>query len=431
MAKIFKNSKDADVKQLDFFATPPTNTSMVDRRYLQFNPVNGITKNTSVLHFSIKPHSLRYLDLKNTLLWVKTKIRDAEGNVPAADDIVFPVNHPLRSMWKQVEVYVGGKLVTTGTANYHFKSMIKTMVHQMKDYGSKSRLMTEIFSEDSPDAHDSLNGDPNNNGQLFRQGLFGGGETVEMEGKLNEDIFDIEKMLLNGVELDVKLYVNRDACSLMSNKSNKEFHLEIEDALLKVATVEVGGELIEAHSEGMKKGGKAVYFFTQAVLNNFTVAAGQNHFSQAIFQGKIPQRVIVAMVDSDRYAGRYDLNPFKFDHFNVRNMCMLVNDVCTPHRPMEMDFRKRQFSTALYSILRVAPNVLINHENFDKGFALFAFDINSSVNPHELPLQRGGTVRLEMQFATPLPNAIQVLAYGEYQQCIEIDESRSVVYNPL
>ena len=47
--------------------------------YSEHHPVSGIT---SVIHFSIKENSLKYLDLRRTRLYVKCKIVDKNGDPP-------------------------------------------------------------------------------------------------------------------------------------------------------------------------------------------------------------------------------------------------------------------------------------------------------------------------------------------------------------
>ena len=78
---MFKHSDDADVKQLAIFNTPPTNTSVRDKRYLNHDPVPCITPNTNVIHFSIKGNTLKYMDLQKTRLYVKCKIRDIAADI--------------------------------------------------------------------------------------------------------------------------------------------------------------------------------------------------------------------------------------------------------------------------------------------------------------------------------------------------------------
>ena len=145
---MFIQSNDADVKTLAVFETPPTNTLVMERHFLNFHPVLGITPTTNVIHFSVKGLSLKYVDLQ-------------------CSNIVFPINHLLQSMWEQVKVYLGGKLVSSGSSNYHYKSMIKTFLYKCQNERMKKQFCLELFYEDTQGAHDSLNDSPMNEGSYY------------------------------------------------------------------------------------------------------------------------------------------------------------------------------------------------------------------------------------------------------------------------
>ena len=112
-------------------------------------------------------------------------------------------------------------------------------------------------------------------------------------------------------------------------------------------------------------------------------------------------------------------------------MSILVNDVSMPHHPLDMNFKRGQFASALCNILRGHPNVIIDAKSFNNGYGLFVFEVNPSQNRGELALQQSGNVRLEIQFDDELPEAVQALVYGEFQSCIQVDQARAIVYTPI
>ena len=69
----------------------------------------------------------------------------------------------------------------------------------------KNMLCTELFYEDTEGNDDSLNDSPFNQGAYDKHKITEDG--VEMEGHLAEDIFDVDKYLLNGIDFDFKLYL--------------------------------------------------------------------------------------------------------------------------------------------------------------------------------------------------------------------------------
>ena len=112
-------------------------------------------------------------------------------------------------------------------------------------------------------------------------------------------------------------------------------------------------------------------------------------------------------------------------------MSILINEVSTPHHPLEFNFKMGYFASALNNLMLTCPNIVIDSQSFDKGYSLFVFDINSSSIEEELALQTSGNVRLEVQFAEELPESVQVLVYGEYQFCFQVDHARAFIYKPL
>ena len=156
--------------------------------------------------------------------------------------------------------------------------------------------------------------------------------------------------------------------------------------------MDVGSGIVSANSKTLQEGGMAQYFFNQSEINNFIIAQGQRNFSETVFQGKIPHKIVVAFVSSQKYNGSYSLNTFELNYNNVNTMSVLISDVCMPHRPLEMNFQKGQFTSALCNVLREHPNVITDANSFDNEYSLFIFDVNSSHNEDDLALQKSGNV---------------------------------------
>ena len=118
---------------------------------------------------------------------------------------------------------------------------------------------------------------------------------------LNEDALHLDKYIINGVDVDLKLYPSRSFFVLMSDNLQKEYRIVIEEAIFKCCTMDVGSGIISAHTKTLQEGGMAQYFFNQSQINNFTIVQGQRNFSKTVFQGKIPHKTVVAFVNSQRY----------------------------------------------------------------------------------------------------------------------------------
>lgn len=115
-----------------------------------------------------------------------------------------------------------------------------------------------------------------NNGLIKRWEHMQSGATVDMEGPLYVDICLQDKFILNGVQVNIKLWPHKDTFRLMSTGTGYKLH--ITDALLKVCMVKVNPGILVGHGEALKKT-PATYHFTRSDIRTFAVPAGQFNVS--------------------------------------------------------------------------------------------------------------------------------------------------------
>jgi len=67
---------------------------------------------------------------------------------------------------------------------------------------------------------------------------------------------------------------------------------------------------------------------------------------------------------------------------------------------------------------------------FSKGYALYAFDLTPDLGEDDhFNLTKQGSVRLVLKFSEALNENVAVIAYAEFQNVIEIDRNRNVIYD--
>src|SRR6218665_2640633 len=73
---------------------------------------------------------------------------------------------------------------------------------------------------------------------------------------------------------------------------------------------------------------------------------------------------------------------------------------------------------------------LISRQDFPGEYALYAFDLTADqCEGDHFNLLRHGTVRVDMKFAQALPNRINVIAFAEFENILDIDRSRNVLFD--
>ena len=124
---VHTNSCETVKEELDLFSVPPSQTSLEKGKYIQYNPVS-ILSNNGPIEFLIPGESSSYIDLSNTLLHVRARVKKQNGTVLANDSNVAPVCNFLHALWSQCDLFLNGVLVTQASNTYPYRAYIKTLL---------------------------------------------------------------------------------------------------------------------------------------------------------------------------------------------------------------------------------------------------------------------------------------------------------------
>jgi hypothetical protein len=154
-----------------------------------------------------------------------------------------------------------------------------------------------------------------------------------------------------------------------------------------------------------------------------------------IFQGALPIRIVIGMVDADAFNGTYAKNPFNFKNYNITTMGLTVNGESLPGKPLQLRFDGgRDYISAFQTLYAGTHKRLenqgdgIDRDEYASGYTLFVFDLTPDLcfGDHAQPI-RNGNVSIECQFGGALENAINIVVLGKFKSLIEIDANRNVL----
>ena len=154
-----------------------------------------------------------------------------------------------------------------------------------------------------------------------------------------------------------------------------------------------------------------------------------------IFQGGLPNRIVIGMVDADAFNGTYTKNPFNFKNYDITIMGLTVNGENLPGKPLQLKFgAESNYISAFQTLYAGAHKIFenqgngITREEYANGYTLFVFDLTPDLclGDHVQPV-KNGNVSIECRFGTPLETAINIVVLGEFQSLIEIDANRNIL----
>ncbi|XP_021357788.1 uncharacterized protein F54H12.2-like [Mizuhopecten yessoensis] len=438
MATINKDFfREAQPSQLEVFELPPTQTAVENVYYQDVLPISQMTGDSPVEFIVSGQNGMEYIDMKNSLVYAKIKIKKADGSNISSTEDIGPVNFLLPALFSQVDVTLQGRTVISTTANYAYKAYIQTL---LKDgNGAKtSQLTTQLWHKDTDGEMDDTDVRTGNNLALLeRAELFEGGKVVDLEGPIFHDLFRMDRYLLNQVNVNVKMYRSKPEFCLLSGEQTPNYKIEFEDVRLRIAKVKVNPAVIYAQSQTLTTT-TAKYPFTESILKHVTLAAGGTSFTyDNIFQGMRPNFITVGFVNATAITGAYNQNPWFFQPFNVTSIGLYVDGIPVGGSTIKLDYDTSSGQTTipfLRNMFKTTGRWLsdcgldIDRENISSGYSLCTFNLEPIFQGNQyLTLLKQGNVRLEVTFGSTLSKAISCIVYAEYPGHFEINAARDIL----
>ena len=433
MAYKFENSLEGHQSNLALFHPLPVDTGVESIQWIEYRPVSQLSYG-SFIEFNVPPCSMEYLDLSKTRLHIKARILKTDGSQVTDQDLVAFINLPLATLWRQVDVSLNQVNISPTTSTFYAqKSMLQVLCKNSED-SMESQLQAQGFYKDLGGLMDIT--DPvlgGNFGLTQRFKLTKDGNAMDVEGPIYADICQQNRLILNGVQLNVKLFPSSNEFVLMSESNG--YKVDITDAVLKVCQVRVNSSIIIGHDNALSHS-NAIYPYTRSNIKTYSVAAGLQGFSaDDLWQGEIPTRVIIALTSSAAFNGTINRNPFNFQHMNANFVALYVDGESKPMQPLTPNYKTNNYTSEYLTLfsgtgkLNSNSGNYISRENFAQGYAIYIIDLDSNHSKDYVSLSKRGHSRLVIRFQESLAEPICVIAYGQFQSNFQIDKARNIIIN--
>ena len=121
---VHKDSNDCSSLSLDLFLLPPTQSCFQKGKTNDYHPITSLSDGGSI-EFKVSGSGKEFLDLAQSYLYLKVKVSKTDGsNLDSASKVGF-ANYPIASLFNQVDVILGGKLISSATNTYAHHSILE------------------------------------------------------------------------------------------------------------------------------------------------------------------------------------------------------------------------------------------------------------------------------------------------------------------
>ena len=326
----------------------------------------------SSINFSILGNSTQYVKLSDTELYVRIAIQKENGTpykVIDENNQLLPLNQKetgtpidfiLHSMWSGVDIKMNNNLVSESGTNYMYKALMEALL-TYDENTKKIQLSHEGFTGDSGD-FTQINPDtpPYNHGLKVCHKWFKDFAVVEFVGPLMADICNQDRLILPGVDIDIKLWPTPDKFRLITFPVGLRCKLLIDEIYLNVCKVNVSPEVMTGHDAALEIA-DSIYPFVRTDIRTFNIAEGNFGMNiEDIWLGEVPTRLVVGLVKSQAYNGDYHFNPYHFEHFDVSDIGFYVNGEATPCPAYKLDLENGIYLQGLNSLYKITGKTMEN-----------------------------------------------------------------------
>ena len=248
MAKpVHKDSNDCSSSSLDLSLLPPAQSSFQKGKTISYHPIT-LLSDGGPIEFKVSGSGKEFLDLTRSYLYLKVKASKTDGsNLDGASKVGF-ANYPIASLFNQVDVILGGKLISSATNTYAHCSILEVLLNYDKEE-AESQLGCGLFYKDTPGQMEEMGIGANpvlNTGLGTRSEWTKTSKTDELQGRIHSDLFNQEKLILSSIDLMVKLHHHKPEFCLLSVDTAPAYKIIIMDTILYVKKIELTPSVFNA-----------------------------------------------------------------------------------------------------------------------------------------------------------------------------------------
>lgn len=418
------------MSQLDLFSKRLIQTDIEDTKYVYYYPLVAPGTNSGPIEFFIPGNDLDFIDLKDISLGIHAKVVGPANANLANDANVAPVNNWLHSLFSDVTISLNDTTIEGGSHLYPYKAYLTNLFLYGRE-GKKSQLQASGWAKDQAGNFNEVA----NTGFVTRKAWISESTLFEMEGPLLLDICMQGKLLLNQVNMRIKLTRSSPLFNLLSLDAQAlAANVTISTAYLKVKHVKVSPDRIRQIESGLALQ-NAIYPIQRTELVTYTVPQGiQSHVRENLFHSRRPKMLVIGMLPNADFNGTYKTNPFRFPHLNLTSIGLYIDGMPIPHIPLTPNYPERNYAEVYRNLFRVAGflnddgDLDITMNDFVNGYTLYGYVLSpdGKINGNIGQPQYNASIRIEVKFSTALTNAINILCMAVYDDEVQISRLRKV-----
>lgn len=406
--------------------------SRFDRDYLSINSsaFNGAITD-SYIEFAIPGTDNEFIDFSTLAAEVKVQILRADGTslIPACN--VTVCDNFFNRMFQSHSVYLNG-VQTEGSSHFGLLNTVKSYINMSPNELNTIGGNMMCKSLDTPIV-DTVTAayftdPPANEARIIASCQ----DSIHMMGPLQFDMSATDAYLLDNINIRIRLELASPSVVLMSHDAELYTYRVQLCKLWAKKIVPVPAAMV-ALNKSLVDGALMEYMFDRPIVKTIIFPAQQSSLSiDSPFNGIVPHRIIVFIVDQQSTNGAYNRNPNYLTSNNITNISLDINGNCLSNIKCSFPGASAQaYYQSLASIGFRHSNHLLTKATFDAGRTLFVFDTRASDSEDTLNLEKNANLRFTINCSAASTSNKVVYIIGYTLGIVQINASRRVFPNYL
>ncbi|XP_069059569.1 uncharacterized protein F54H12.2-like [Pleurodeles waltl] len=339
-------------------------------------------------------------------------------------------------MFNQVDITLGDRLITQSDSMYTYRAYIESILNYSSN-ALDTQLSAGLFFKDTLAHFEDKELDGNIKSFVKRASFATSSREFNLLLPIHSDLFFKDELLINGIDLKVKLNHNKDSFCLI-NRDAEQYKLVILSASLFVKTVNVPPNVRLAHTKALQLL-TAKYAIGKVALKTFIIPPSTRLTQQpSLFFRQLPKLITIGFADNTGFSSLYTSNPFNFKHYNINYMALFQGGAVIPEKPCTPIFGDANFFREYLGLVSIArrhlcdSGVIESREGYMSSYTLFAIDMTPDKEEgHHYSLIKNGNLKPQIRFRQRLAANEKIVVFSVFGNVIKINHAQNILFEYL
>lgn len=371
-------------------------------------------------------YSFQYSDLSRCRLQYNLQLLKSSDGSAVKDDKVSVSNMCTLTMFRQMDIFLNQVLMTDGiNTHWAYRGYLQAILTKSSQYLA-THGQAELFEKDIADNFDETGfADGKGNVGLYRRfQRTQNGAILQIQSPLYSDLASMDQYLMSGVEVRVVFHPADPKLTLMKGTTTQTaYEYKASDFCLLWQHVEPTSAILLKHVQSMAEK-PAIYNMQKTAIRSYSIPKFVKEWSLDSIFTTLPHTMIVGILNSENFQGKYDKSPWNFSHHDLESLTFNVENQQTIL--LQPDYANELYTSQYLDLVSDNEQTIIQQTDYPSGYCLYQLNLHPGVRRAHNNASAPASTRLNIRFTSALTDNLTIICFGIFSGQFKIDRAKNV-----